>query len=67
MSRSGKVTRKTAESDITVEIKLDGTGKSQISTGVPFYDHMLTALSKHSLIDMNIAARGDIEVDVHHT
>lgn len=67
MSRSGKVTRKTAESDITVEINLDGTGKSQISTGVPFYDHMLTALSKHSLIDMNIAARGDIEVDVHHT
>ena len=47
MSRSGKVTRKTAESDITVERKLDGTGKSQISTGVPFYDHMLSALSKH--------------------
>ncbi|MDU5854879.1 MAG: imidazoleglycerol-phosphate dehydratase, partial [Varibaculum cambriense] len=61
MSRRGKVTRKTAESEITVEINLDGTGKSQISTGVPFYDHMLTALSKHSLIDMNIAARGDIE------
>ena len=67
MSRRGKVTRKTAESEITVEINLDGTGKSQISTGVPFYAHMLTALSIHSLTAMNIAARGDIEVDVHHT
>ena len=46
MSRRGKVTRKTAESEITVEINLDGSGKSEISTGVPFYDHMLTALAK---------------------
>ena len=50
------VTRKTDESDVTVRIDLDGTGKSNISTGVPFYDHMLTALSKHSLIDLDIQA-----------
>lgn len=67
MSRVGKVTRKTQESEITVAINLDGSGQSQISTGVPFYDHMLTALSKHSLIDMQIQASGDLEVDVHHT
>ena len=67
MSRVGKVTRKTQESEITVAIDLDGSGQSQISTGVPFYDHMLTALSKHSLIDMQIQASGDLEVDVHHT
>lgn len=67
MSRIGKVERTTAESSIRVEIDLDGSGKSEIDTGVPFYDHMLTALSKHSLIDMKVAAKGDVEVDVHHT
>ncbi|QOR46800.1 imidazoleglycerol-phosphate dehydratase HisB [Trueperella pecoris] len=67
MSRVGKVERTTAESSIRVNIDLDGTGQAKIHTGVPFYDHMLTALSKHSLIDMEIEADGDIEVDVHHT
>ena len=67
MNRVGKVERATAESTVKVEINLDGTGKSTISTGVPFYDHMLTSLSKHSLIDMTIEAEGDIDVDVHHT
>mgnify|MGYP002735213708 FL=1 len=61
------VERKTSESNVTVTINLDGTGKSNIDTGVPFYDHMLTALSKHSLIDLDIKAEGDIEVDAHHT
>lgn len=67
MNRVGQVERATAESTVKVEINLDGTGKSTISTGVPFYDHMLTSLSKHSLIDMTIEAEGDIDVDVHHT
>lgn len=61
------VTRKTSESEVTVRVDLDGTGQSNISTGVPFYDHLLTALSKHSLIDMDIQAKGDTDVDTHHT
>ncbi len=65
--RISTVERKTSESDIRVTINLDGTGKSTIDTGVPFYDHMLTALSKHSLIDLQIKAVGDTHVDVHHT
>lgn len=67
MTRVAQVERVTSESSIRVAIDLDGTGASQIHTGVPFYDHMLNALSKHSLIDMTIEAEGDIEVDVHHT
>ncbi|MDP9832543.1 imidazoleglycerol-phosphate dehydratase HisB [Trueperella abortisuis] len=67
MMRVAKVERTTSESSIRVEINLDGTGTSHIDTGVPFYDHMLTALSKHSLIDITVEARGDTEVDVHHT
>ncbi|WP_270975388.1 imidazoleglycerol-phosphate dehydratase HisB [Trueperella sp.] len=67
MKRVAKVERTTSESSIRVEINLDGTGTSHIDTGVPFYDHMLTALSKHSLIDITVEARGDTEVDVHHT
>ena len=67
MTRQGMVERTTSESSIRVKIDLDGTGTSHIDTGVPFYDHMLTALSKHSLIDIDVEARGDVEVDVHHT
>ena len=67
MTRQGMVERTTSESSIRVRIDLDGTGTSHIDTGVPFYDHMLTALSKHSLIDIDVEARGDVEVDVHHT
>ncbi|MCI7305335.1 MAG: imidazoleglycerol-phosphate dehydratase HisB [Trueperella sp.] len=67
MMRVAKVERTTSESSIRVEINLDGAGTSHIDTGVPFYDHMLTALSKHSLIDITVEARGDTEVDVHHT
>ena len=65
--RRARVSRATAESSIEVEVNLDGTGAGAIATGVPFFDHMLSALAKHSLIDLTIAATGDVEVDVHHT
>lgn len=66
-ARIGRYERNTSESQIRVELNLDGTGQHNISTGVPFYDHMLSALSKHSLIDLTVAAKGDIEIDAHHT
>lgn len=65
-NRTARVDRATSESTITVEIDLDGTGQSTISTGVGFYDHMLTALAKHSLIDMTVDAVGDVHIDGHH-
>lgn len=65
--RVAKVSRKTSESQIELELNLDGSGQSKIDTGVPFFDHMLTALSKHSLIDLNVLSRGDVEIDIHHT
>ncbi|RAX49022.1 imidazoleglycerol-phosphate dehydratase HisB [Arthrobacter sp. AQ5-05] len=65
--RRARLERITSESSVFVELDLDGTGRSEISTGVPFYDHMLTALSKHSLIDLTVRATGDIDIDVHHT
>ncbi len=65
--RTARLERSTSESSVMVEINLDGTGVSSIDTSVPFYDHMLTALSKHSLIDMNIKATGDTHIDAHHT
>lgn len=65
--RTAKLTRKTSESSVELELNLDGSGQSHISTGVPFYDHMLTALSKHSLIDLTVKASGDVDIDVHHT
>ncbi|MFT6973675.1 MAG: imidazoleglycerol-phosphate dehydratase [Pontimonas sp.] len=66
-SRSATKSRSTSESNVRVSLNLDGTGHSSISTTVPFYDHMLTALAKHSLIDLEIEASGDTEIDVHHT
>ncbi len=65
--RIGTASRHTSESKVDVTIDLDGTGKSDISTGVPFYDHMLDALARHSLCDLTVKADGDIEIDVHHT
>lgn len=65
--RRGSVHRHTSESDVSVSINLDGTGESKISTGVGFFDHMLTALSKHSLIDMDVNTVGDVHVDSHHS
>lgn len=67
MSRTARIERTTSESNVLVELNLDGTGKTDISTTVPFYDHMLTALGKHSLIDLTVKATGDTEIDVHHT
>jgi imidazoleglycerol-phosphate dehydratase len=65
--RRARIERKTSESSVLVEIDLDGTGITDVSTGVPFYDHMLTALGKHSLMDLTVKAVGDVEVDSHHT
>lgn len=67
MTRTGRVERATSESSVVVELDLDGTGATDISTGVPFYDHMLTALGKHSLMDLRVAATGDVHIDSHHT
>ncbi len=67
MTRQAKIVRKTAETDIELELNLDGTGYAQIATGVGFFDHMLTLLAKHAAIDLTIAARGDLHVDQHHT
>lgn len=65
--RSARMERVTSESSVTVRLDLDGTGASSISTSVPFFDHMLTALSKHALIDLEVEASGDTHIDVHHT
>ena len=67
MPRTAEIARKTKETDIRVEINLDGKGENKIDTGIGFFDHMLTALSKHSGIDMNISCKGDLEVDSHHS
>lgn len=66
-SRVGRVTRTTRESDITVEWNLDGVGRTDIDTGLPFFDHMLTALGAHGSFDLMVHAKGDIEIDAHHT
>ena len=66
MARTGKIARKTAETDILVEMDLDGTGAGTVETTIPFFNHMLASVVKHSLIDMTIKARGDTEVDDHH-
>ncbi|MGP9838136.1 imidazoleglycerol-phosphate dehydratase HisB [Arthrobacter sp. 179] len=65
--RRARMERATSESTVTVELDLDGTGVANISTSVPFYDHMLTALAKHSLIDLTVQATGDTHIDAHHT
>jgi len=59
--------RKTSETDIKVKFKVDGTGKSKVTTGVPFLDHMLEGFSKHGLFDIDVNAKGDIHIDIHHT
>ena len=66
-SRTARIERATSESSVLVELDLDGTGRTDISTTVPFYDHMLTALGKHSLIDLTVKATGDTDIDAHHT
>ena len=66
-SRSAKVSRKTRETEISVSLDVDGAGKAAMATGVGFFDHMLDQLSRHSLIDMTVKARGDLHIDDHHT
>ena len=66
-SRTATLTRETSESSIELSIDLDGTGTSDIHTTVPFFDHLLTAFAKHALVDLTVKARGDTEIDVHHT
>jgi imidazoleglycerol-phosphate dehydratase len=65
--RTATLTRETSESSIDLSIDLDGTGRSSIHTTVPFFDHLLTAFAKHSLVDLTVKAQGDTEIDVHHT
>jgi imidazoleglycerol-phosphate dehydratase len=67
MMRTAKVDRKTKETDIKVEINLDGEGKYNIDTSIPFLDHMLSLMSKHGLLDLRIKAKGDTDIDDHHT
>ena len=65
--RTAKISRKTAETDISVELNLDGEGKYDCETGIGFFDHMLDQLSRHSLVDLKVRARGDLHIDAHHT
>jgi len=65
--RQAQINRATKETQIQVKLKIDGTGKSSIRTGVPFFDHMLTLFAKHGLFDVTVKAKGDVDVDYHHT
>lgn len=67
MSRQATIERKTNETDVIVRLEIDGTGESKIDTGVGFFDHMLTLFAKHGLFDLEVTAKGDLEVDGHHT
>ena len=67
MSRIGKVARKTKETEIDVQVDLDGRGDAQVSTGIPFFDHMMETLARHSAIDAQIRCKGDLHIDQHHT
>ena len=67
MKRTAKISRKTKETEISVSVDLDGAGKFDVATGVGFFDHMIEQLSRHSLIDMAVKAKGDLHIDDHHT
>lgn len=67
MTRSASLGRQTKETDISVTVNLDGTGQTNIDTGIGFFDHMLDAFGRHSLLDLTITAKGDLEIDAHHT
>ena len=66
-TRKSTITRKTRETDITVTVNLDGTGKAKVETGVGFFDHMLDSFARHSFIDLDVKADGDLHIDAHHT
>ncbi len=65
--RTARIDRATGETDISVRLVVDGTGRSKIATGIPFFDHMLTLFAKHALFDLDVRAKGDTQVDFHHT
>jgi len=67
MPRTAQIRRKTAETEITLDLDLDGSGRAEIETGVGFFDHMLALLARHAAVDLKLAATGDLEVDQHHT
>jgi imidazoleglycerol-phosphate dehydratase len=67
MARNAKVTRNTKETQITVNVNLDGTGAARFDTGIPFLEHMLDQIARHGLIDLDIVAKGDLHIDAHHT
>ena len=67
MSRKARIRRRTTETDVAVELNLDGQGSYQVKTGLPFFDHMLAQLGKHGLFNLTVRAKGDLEVDPHHT
>ena len=67
MSRTARIERATKESKVLVELDLDGTGRNDVSTGVGFYDHMLSSFSRHSLVDLTVQTEGDTHIDAHHT
>ncbi len=67
MARTAEIRRTTKETDIALALNLDGTGAVEVETGVPFFDHMLDAFGRHGLIDLSVRAKGDIDVDAHHT
>ena len=67
MARTAEITRTTSETDITVRLDLDGSGQSEIATGVGFLDHMLTAFARHALLDLSVRTKGDLHIDFHHT
>ena len=65
--RRASISRKTAETEITVEVNLDGSGRADLATGVPFLDHMLDQVARHGLVDLTVRAKGDLHIDAHHT
>ncbi|MEY2627507.1 MAG: imidazoleglycerol-phosphate dehydratase [Actinomycetota bacterium] len=67
MSRTARVERTTKETSITVELNLDGSGKAEVSTGIPFYDHMIDQVARHGGFDLKLVAKGDLHIDTHHT
>src|SRR6187402_1955182 len=67
MNRTATIVRTTAETDISLTVNLDGTGRSEVSTGVGFFDHMLTHIARHGLFDLTVTCNGDTHIDAHHT
>ncbi|HXN56840.1 MAG TPA: imidazoleglycerol-phosphate dehydratase HisB [Myxococcales bacterium] len=67
MTRTGRIERKTKETEITVQVDLDGTGAAEVATGIPFFDHMLETLAKHGALDLKLSCKGDLHIDQHHT